>query len=200
MTKPGADKPHGLRELSAEQYRRVAHWRKRICAAWQKHVEAILNIGRLLDEARNDLADVHGGWTSMVKNDLPFGISTATRLMVIARNETTKTRDTVTRVASDLGVSLRQRRNRHNYHCACPPYDDPDKDCVGFQCHQLTDQQKSVVLDALRDEPRLAHIFSMGVWTDHDHIEILERVDAYLGQRHDEQAINVRRLLEHPHD
>jgi hypothetical protein len=56
------------------------------------------------------------------------------------------------------------------------------------------------VLDALRNEPLLFHVFTMNAWSDADHLKILEHVDAYLGQRRDEQAISVRQLLEHPHD
>jgi hypothetical protein len=119
------------------------------------------------------------------------------QLRAAAKTKTTRARSTVERVAGRLGVSFNRPGRR--FHCACPPYGEPDKDCVGFQCHQLTDRQKSVVLDALRDQPLLFHAFTMNAWSDADHLKILERVDAYIEQTRDQQATQARQLLEHPH-
>jgi hypothetical protein len=59
-------------------------WTKRIAAVWQKGVEAILETGRLLIEAKAALD--HGQFKAMVQLKLPFTPRTAQRLMEIARN------------------------------------------------------------------------------------------------------------------
>ena len=66
--------------------RKVARWRKAIITSWQRQVGAIIETGRLLIRAHDDLIDVHGAWATMVANDLPFGQVTAFRLMAIARH------------------------------------------------------------------------------------------------------------------
>jgi hypothetical protein len=81
-----ADKPHGLRELSAEQRQRIAGWRGRISTTWQRHVEAVIETGKLLIEAHDDLIGIHGAWLSMVRNDLPFKYATAKKLIAIAHH------------------------------------------------------------------------------------------------------------------
>ncbi len=55
-----------------------------IAAAWQKSIEAIIETGRRLIDARKELA--HGEFLAMIKNDLPFGEDTAERLIKIARD------------------------------------------------------------------------------------------------------------------
>lgn len=62
----------------------VAEWARRITASWRKSVEAILETGRLIVEAKEALA--HGVFGAMIDNELPFGRSTAQRLMAIARD------------------------------------------------------------------------------------------------------------------
>ena len=59
-------------------------WADRISAAWQKAVEAIVETGRLLIEAKQELR--HGQFESMVQLKLPFTPSTARRLMAIAQH------------------------------------------------------------------------------------------------------------------
>jgi hypothetical protein len=57
---------------------------KRITIAWQKTVQSILEVGRLLLAAKKKLP--HGDFTAMVESDLPFSIRTAECLMSIARH------------------------------------------------------------------------------------------------------------------
>jgi hypothetical protein len=65
---------------------RIAKWRVKIIASWQKQVAAIVATGKLLKEAHDDLIDVHGAWTNLVENELPFDRSMAYKLMAIAAN------------------------------------------------------------------------------------------------------------------
>ena len=62
---------------------RESRWVSRICSAWQKSVEGILETGRLLCDAKDDPKMQHGSWLQMIKHELPFSDSTAERLMVI---------------------------------------------------------------------------------------------------------------------
>jgi hypothetical protein len=57
-------------------------WAKRITDAWQKQVSSIFEVGSLLEAAKAELK--HGEWIAMIKGDLPFGRSTANKLMKIA--------------------------------------------------------------------------------------------------------------------
>lgn len=59
-------------------------WAERICNRWQDSVEAIIDVGRLLIEAKEDLA--HGEFVQMCRTKLPFGEDSAQRLMKIAAN------------------------------------------------------------------------------------------------------------------
>ena len=59
-------------------------WGDRISAAWQKAVEAIVETGQLLIDAKADLK--HGTFEAMVRCRLPFTPSTARRLMAIAEH------------------------------------------------------------------------------------------------------------------
>lgn len=56
----------------------------KITKAWQSSVEAILEVGRLLIEAKAELA--HGEFEQMVRQSCPFGKRTAERLMKIANH------------------------------------------------------------------------------------------------------------------
>jgi hypothetical protein len=58
---------------------------KRINESWQKGVEAIINTGRMLIEAKAELP--HGEFTTMVQLKLNFDPDTAQRLMKIAGDE-----------------------------------------------------------------------------------------------------------------
>ena len=59
-------------------------WADRICSRWQDSVGAIIDVGRLLIEAKEDLA--HGEFLPMCQTKLPFGEDTAGCLMRIAKN------------------------------------------------------------------------------------------------------------------
>lgn len=60
----------------------LASWTKRISIAWRHSVEGIIETGRLINKAKAALP--HGTFTAMIENDLPFGASTARRLMAVA--------------------------------------------------------------------------------------------------------------------
>lgn len=60
-------------------------WADRIGTAWRKSVEAIFETGRLIAQAKDALP--HGEFTAMIETQLPFGASTAQRLMMVARDE-----------------------------------------------------------------------------------------------------------------
>ena len=57
-------------------------WAKRINDAWQKQLPSILEVGSLLGSAKEELR--RGEWMRLVKGQLPFGQSTANKLMKIA--------------------------------------------------------------------------------------------------------------------
>jgi hypothetical protein len=56
-------------------------WATRISACWQASVKAILEVGRLLAEAKDALP--HGAFGKMIDTDLPFTARTAQMLMAI---------------------------------------------------------------------------------------------------------------------
>jgi hypothetical protein len=57
-------------------------WATRIAAAWQSSLTGILDAGRLLIEAKEELD--HGEFIAMAEAELPFGRITAFRLMAVA--------------------------------------------------------------------------------------------------------------------
>jgi hypothetical protein len=57
---------------------------QRITAAWQNTVHNIIETGRLLIEAKDDIG--YGGFQEMIRAELPFGPNTAQRLMQIAED------------------------------------------------------------------------------------------------------------------
>jgi hypothetical protein len=59
-------------------------WADRITAAWLTGVEAFIETGRLLIEAKKKVEP--GEWLAMVRERLPFKESTAERLMAVARH------------------------------------------------------------------------------------------------------------------
>jgi hypothetical protein len=59
-------------------------WKKRIETSWQKGVEAIIETGQHLIDAKNDPKMPHGSWEAMVAVELPFNPRTARKLMAIA--------------------------------------------------------------------------------------------------------------------
>lgn len=60
-------------------------WRTRITAAWNKQIIDIFEVGNLLDAAKEEL--VHGEWTVLVNEELPFDKKTAERHIKISLNE-----------------------------------------------------------------------------------------------------------------
>jgi N6-adenosine-specific RNA methylase IME4 len=74
-----------IAEISGEVSRSPVEYAQRIRAAWQNSVAAIFEVGRLLTHAKAGLA--HGEFEAMVTSALPFGPSTARRLMAIAADE-----------------------------------------------------------------------------------------------------------------
>src|SRR5262245_20790937 len=59
-------------------------WTSCIAAAWRKGVEAFIETGRLLIEAKDALD--HGQFEAMVRLKLPFDPSVARKLMAVARH------------------------------------------------------------------------------------------------------------------
>jgi N6-adenosine-specific RNA methylase IME4 len=59
-----------------------AWWAAKIGDAWRSSVAGILEAGRLTAEAKEAMP--HGEFEAMVEHDLPFGPSTARRLMIVA--------------------------------------------------------------------------------------------------------------------
>lgn len=57
-------------------------WAERITACWRASLESILEVGRLLSEAKEALP--HGSFGQMIELDLPFTARTAQMLMAIA--------------------------------------------------------------------------------------------------------------------
>jgi hypothetical protein len=55
-----------------------------IAAAWQKGVESIIESGECLCRAKAELP--HGSYEAMIQSELPFGPTTARRLVIIASN------------------------------------------------------------------------------------------------------------------
>ncbi|SIO54828.1 Protein of unknown function [Bradyrhizobium erythrophlei] len=58
----------------------------KISAAWQKGTDSIIEVGRLLIEAKKDPKLQHGSFEVMVRTRLPFNEQTAQKLMKIANN------------------------------------------------------------------------------------------------------------------
>jgi hypothetical protein len=77
--------PHGLRELSPEQYQRITNWRGRITEPWQRIARDVVETALALAAAHDDLLSIFGGWAAMIET-LPFDRTVAHRLMAIARN------------------------------------------------------------------------------------------------------------------
>lgn len=90
-----------LREAAAKVTTR-AQWAAQIKAAHLESVEAIINIGRLLIEAKGGLE--HGEFIAMTKTDLPFGARTAQRLMAIAKDERLNMRHTMSHLPPAWGT------------------------------------------------------------------------------------------------
>jgi hypothetical protein len=60
------------------------YWINHISASWQNAAESIIETGRRLNKAKDELA--HGGFTKMINERLPFGPRTAQMLMTVAKH------------------------------------------------------------------------------------------------------------------
>jgi len=78
MASPASASSDGIDDVLRLQFR------TKIRAMWCALVASIIGVGRLLIDAKDQLP--HGQWLTLVKNDLPFGVTVAQRLMVIARD------------------------------------------------------------------------------------------------------------------
>lgn len=67
-----------------------ADWVRRIHGVWQQSVEAIIETGRLLIQAKAELP--HGEFGSMIRKELPFVARTAQMLMAVAADERLRNR------------------------------------------------------------------------------------------------------------
>lgn len=63
----------------------IAQYAERINAAWRQSVEGVIEVGRLLAQAKADLAAK--SYAGMIEADLPFTARTAQRLIAIAQDE-----------------------------------------------------------------------------------------------------------------
>lgn len=68
----------------ADLFNQVDHFIEEITAAWNKQVAAIIEVGKLLIRAKDELE--YGQFTEMIGRRLPFGERTAQRLMKIAKH------------------------------------------------------------------------------------------------------------------
>ncbi|MBF0182480.1 MAG: DUF3102 domain-containing protein [Magnetococcales bacterium] len=68
-----------------QQERTRREYVSRIESGWQKSIDAIFEVGRLLIEAKEHLG--HGKFVEMIGNDLPFRDSTAQKLMKVAKDQ-----------------------------------------------------------------------------------------------------------------
>jgi hypothetical protein len=82
LTHPAVDASSGIRNDSNMTLREM--WAEKIAASWQKSIDSILETGRNLIAAKEELE--HGEWLQMVKNELPFGDRTAEMLIKVAEN------------------------------------------------------------------------------------------------------------------
>lgn len=75
---------------------------ERIVEAWQKQVPCILDVGRLLITAKQELD--HGTYEAMVQKDLPFGRSTARKLKIIAEHPIISNRSFINVLPPSWGI------------------------------------------------------------------------------------------------
>ncbi len=64
---------------------KVDRWAENITEAWDTGRESFFETGRRLNKAKEDCD--HGEWMLLVGDKLPFGISTADKLMALAKNK-----------------------------------------------------------------------------------------------------------------
>jgi hypothetical protein len=83
-TQPATSFDQFVAERHADASAEAKPWAERICIAWQKTTEHIIQTGQLLLAARDELP--HGSFQAMVESDLPFDVRTAQMLMKIAEH------------------------------------------------------------------------------------------------------------------
>jgi hypothetical protein len=87
---------------SKQQLGQADTWQRKISAAWQKSVEAIIETGLLLIDARHTLE--HGQFIKMVESELPFKRGTAHALMTIAADKRISNVEHVQRLPASWGT------------------------------------------------------------------------------------------------
>jgi N6-adenosine-specific RNA methylase IME4 len=83
-------------------------WAKAIRNKWQESVECIIEVGRLLEQAKDALP--YGQFQKMVEGGLPFGPRSARMLMAIARNPTLAERKFVSALPPSWGTLYEMSR------------------------------------------------------------------------------------------
>lgn len=86
-------------ETALTNSRTRQQWAEIICSDWRKSIDSIIQTGRDLADAKEELP--HGQFGLMVENDLPFGDRTARQLMTVATHPAIANRTTT----SDLPPS-----------------------------------------------------------------------------------------------
>jgi N6-adenosine-specific RNA methylase IME4 len=117
----------------------VGVWADRIIAAWRKSVEGVIEIGRLLKEAKDALG--HGPFTEMIERDLPFKARTAQRLMAIAADE---------RLSNPTHVSLLPPHWGTLYELTKLTDDEFEAKIAGGQIHPEL-ERRDVVMASIRE-------------------------------------------------
>ena len=90
------------RPRTGETEERSQDWPSRISARWQQSVEAVLDVGQMLLDAKAELE--HGSFEAMVEDDLPFGSRTARMLMSIASHPVLSNRKHVSVLPASWGT------------------------------------------------------------------------------------------------
>jgi hypothetical protein len=90
MLEQGAIERRWLTPKTDQQWK---PWAEKICAAFQKTVASIIEIGRLLNDSKETLG--HGSFEAMVESKLPFTLRTARMFMAIAEHPVISNRNHV---------------------------------------------------------------------------------------------------------
>lgn len=77
-------------------------WARRIATAWQKQVPSIFEVAALLESAQAELRKAD--FSKMVRNHLPFGRSTATKLIAIAKCDHLRNSEHVPHLPANWGT------------------------------------------------------------------------------------------------
>ncbi len=75
-----------VKTFSPKEYKSAGEYSKAVNRSWQKAVDAIIETGDLLDEAKKKFSGNEMVWQSFL-NNLPFGLRTVERLICISRNK-----------------------------------------------------------------------------------------------------------------